>query len=124
TAVAAAVHEQRADRRAVAQLLIDARDGVVVRRREPFHRFGAHPKEPDVRGCADLAAEPHAAFDGHRYAGRNADPPAEEQLGLLRVAYGELPRVLEEERSLLRKEQAEAVEVHLLLVDLDLREIG
>jgi hypothetical protein len=33
-------------------------------------------------------------------------------------------RVLEEERPLLRKEQVEAVEVDLLLVDLDLREVG
>ena len=34
------------------------------------------------------------------------------------------PGVLEEELALLRKEQAEARQVHLLLVGFDLREVG
>ena len=55
---------------------------------------------------------------------RDADAPAEEQLDFLRIANRELPRVLEEELALLGKEQREAIEVHLLLIDLDLREIG
>ena len=52
------------------------------------------------------------------------DPAREEELHLARGAERELPRVLEEEGPLLRVEEAEAVEVDLLLVDLDLREVG
>ncbi len=37
---------------------------------------------------------------------------------------GEEAGVLEEERPFLGKEQVEAVEIDLLLVDLDLREVG
>ena len=56
--------------------------------------------------------------------GPDPDPAREEEVHLSRRAEREQARVLEEERPLLRVEEAEAVEVHLLLVDLDLREVG
>ena len=54
----------------------------------------------------------------------NPDPPAEEQLELARLPHREQPRVLQEERPLLGEEQVEPVEVDLLVVHLDLREVG
>ena len=81
---------------------------------------------------AHFAGEPRAADDRDRLAGRGqADSPAEEQIGLDRGrregaagAHLEQAGVLEEEVALLGKEEAEPRQVHLLLVDLDLREIG
>ncbi len=55
---------------------------------------------------------------------RQADAAREEQIDLLRVAELERRRVLEEERPLLGEEQIEARQVDLLLVGLDLREVG
>ena len=57
-------------------------------------------------------------------AARQADAAGEEQIDRLRLAELERRRVLEEERPLLGEEQIEAREVHLLLVGLDLREVG
>ena len=79
-----------------------------------------------------LPARRAAADDRNRRAGiGQADPPAEEQVGLDRRrgeraagAHLELAGVLQEEVALLGKEQAEAGQVHLLLVDFDLREVG
>src|SRR5690606_3113786 len=101
-----------------------ARHGVVVARGEAVDILGAHAQQADVRPRADLAGEPQTSFDGRRCAGGDADAPRKEELDFLWRANGELAGVLEEEGALLRKEQAEAVEVDLLLVDLDLREIG
>ena len=83
-----------------------------------------HVEEPDVEvsGLARHAAAPQDR-DGLAVVGE-ADAPAEEQLHLARVAHREEPGVLEEERALLGKEQVEAIEVHLLVVDLDLGEVG
>ena len=54
----------------------------------------------------------------------DTDPTTEEQVGLARVPHREKPGVLEEERPLFRKEQVEPIEVHLLIVDLHLGEVG
>ena len=54
----------------------------------------------------------------------DADAAAEEQIDLAGIADREEAGVLEEERPLLREEQREAIEVDLLIVDLDLREVG
>ena len=91
----------------------------------------------------DAAGQPRAGEDRNRVAGvRQADVPAEEQAHVLRrVLRGRRPPpppppgvaaaaeledagVLEEEVALLGKEQAEARQVDLLLVGLDLREVG
>src|SRR5205823_4017126 len=87
----------------------------------------------------DAPGEPAAGLNRDRLArGREPDPPREEQQHLLfrrgesraaeprfarDVAEVEHPGVLEEELALLRKEQAELREVHLLLVGFRLREI-
>ncbi len=55
---------------------------------------------------------------------RQADPAGEEEVDLLRLAELEGRGVLEEERPLLGEEEVEAGEVHLLLVGLDLGEVG
>ena len=97
------------------------------------HRFGLHVQEADGDRLGDLPGQAGAAQDRNRLAaGADADPPAEEELGLPRVverraaavAHGESAGVLEEERPLLRKEEVEPVEVDLLIVHLHLREVG
>ena len=66
-----------------------------------------------------------AAEDRDRLTVRpDADAAAEEELDLLGDADREQAGVLEEEGPLLGKEEVEAVEVDLLLVDLDLGEVG
>ena len=73
----------------------------------------------------DLAGQPAAAPNGNALAVvADADAPAEEQLELARLPHREEPRVLEKEGPLLGEEQVEPVEVDLLLVHLDLREVG
>ena len=54
----------------------------------------------------------------------DTDAAAEEQVHLARVADAEQPGVLEEERTLLGEEQREAIQVDLLIVHFDLREVG
>ncbi len=54
----------------------------------------------------------------------DADAAAEEQIDFTGIADAEEAGVLEEERALLREEQREAIEVDLLIVDFDLREVG
>ncbi len=73
----------------------------------------------------DLAREPRPPSIGNRLAVRaEADPPAEEELDLLRHPDREEAGVLEEEGALLGEEEVEAVEVDLQLVHLDLGEVG
>ena len=55
---------------------------------------------------------------------RQANPAREEQIDGPRLSQLEELRVLEEERALLGKEQREPRQVDLLLVGLDLREVG
>ena len=65
------------------------------------------------RPSADLPGEPGAAT-------RITEPAREEQIQWCL----QVPRVLEKERPLLGEEQVEAIEIDLLLVDFDLREVG
>ena len=84
-------------------------------------------EQADVPAAATLPLSRAAAEDVDRHdapVGRQADAPREEQVDRLRLAELERRRVLEEERPLLREEQIEAREVDLLLVGLDLREVG
>ena len=72
-----------------------------------------------------LARDAAAAQDRDRLAVvADADAAAEEQIDFTGIADAEEAGVLEEERPLLREEQREAIEVDLLIVDLDLREVG
>ena len=84
---------------------------------------GLHVQHPDVVP-AQLAAEPRAAENVDRLAAGEADPAREEQVDRLGLAELEDLGVLEEERTLLGKEKAEARQVDLLLVGFDLREVG
>ena len=85
---------------------------------------GLHVQQADVE-APGLARHAAAAQNRNRLAVvADADAAAEEQVDLAGVADREEAGVLEEERPLLREEQVEAVEVHLLIVDLDLREVG
>ena len=78
-----------------------------------------------MRVGPNLPAQSAAAPDGNRHAVvPDPDPPAEEQLELPRLPHREQARVLQKERPLLREEQVEPVEVDLLVVHLDLREVG
>ena len=83
--------------------------------------------------AADAAGQAPAAVDRHGAALFEPDAPAVEQDRHLvrapptcrrRAAERERARVLEEELALLREEEAEAREVDLLLVGLDLGEVG
>ena len=85
---------------------------------------GLHVEQADVE-LPGLAGDAAAADDRNRFAVvADADAAAEEQVDLTRIADAEEAGVLEEERALLRKEQLEAIEVDLLIVDFDLREVG
>ena len=107
---------------ALAEELPHAHDGEVVRGH--LAEFsGAHAQQSDVGG-AHLAGDTGSGI--HRQAnatGPDADPAAEEQLDLLRFPDTEQAGVLKEEGPLLGKEQAEPVQVDLLLVRLDLGEV-
>ena len=72
-----------------------------------------------------LAGEPPAAQQGDRLVvGADADAAAEEELHRFRRSHREGAGVLEEERALLGEEKIEAGQVDLLLVGLDLGEVG
>ena len=121
---ALAVHEDGADPRAVRQLARDADHGEVAGRGLRVARARLHVEEAHVE-AAELAREARAPGDRDHLARRpDPDPAREEEVHLSRGAEREQARVLEEEGPLLRVEEAEAVEVDLLLVDLDLREVG
>ena len=119
-----AVDEEGADRRAIGQVAGDAGHGEVGGRHDLVHVGGLHVEQADVV-ASGLARQSAAADDRHRLAGGvQADAAAEEQIHLTRVADREEAGVLEEERPLLGEEQIEAIEIDLLVVDLDLGEVG
>ncbi len=119
-----AIDEDGADRRAIRQVAADARDGEVGARHDVVVVGGLHVEQADVE-LAGLARDAAAADDRDRLAVvANADAAAEEQIDLTGIADREEAGVLEEERPLLGEEQREAIEVDLLIVDLDLGEVG
>ena len=87
--------------------------------------IGLHVEEPDVPAAATLPLSRAATQDVDGRTGRRqADAAREEQIDRLRLAELERGGVLEEERTLFREEQVEPRQVDLLLVGLDLREVG
>ena len=117
-----------ADTGALAQFPVDASNRVVVAV-EPAHRRRLHVEHAHVE-APRLARKPAAVVDRDQFAPRpDADAAAEEQVDAGRSAAagsrpdGEQAGVLQEEGPLLGEEQVEPVEVHLLLVDLDLGEV-
>jgi len=126
---ALAVGGERADVRAAQHLLSDTRHGEVLAgllRRV----VGLHVEDSDVEArhlAGDLAA--HGNRDG-RPRFREADVARVRELERRRAevqqahAHAQRVGVLDEELPLLREEQAEAREVHLLRVHLGLREVG
>ena len=120
---AGAVHEDRAEPRAPAEVLADPRGREVVRRRVA-DALGLHVQEADV-GPLRLAGEARARLNRDEGARAvDADPAAEEQVDLARTADRKQPAILEEERALLREQQVESRQVDLLLVHLHLGEVG
>ena len=80
---------------------------------------------------ADVGLAPYFARQSDTAINRNrvaviadADATAEEHLYLSPAADRKLTGVLKKEGALLREKQVEAIEVHLLIIDLDLREVG
>ena len=119
-----AVDEDAADRRPIRQLAADAHHAEVVAGRARRQLLGLHVQQPDVPE-AHLPRDAAAAEDRNLLAVVvDADAAAEEQVDFARVAHREEAGVLQEERPLLGEEQVEAIEVHLLVVDLHLREVG
>ena len=126
-----AVDEDRAEVRS-AHLAQHADDAEIVGGRQETPgplvegRIGLHVQHPDVV-AAGFAGQARAAEDVDRHARRagrrEADPPREKQVHLLRRTELEDRRVLEKERPLLREEQIEAREVHLFLIRFHLREV-
>ena len=85
---------------------------------------GLHVEKADVI-AAQLPAQASAGADVDRLTKlRNTDTAREEQINRLRLTELKGVRVLEEERPLLGEEDREPGQVHLLLVGLDLREVG
>ena len=106
-----------------------SQDGVIVRggnrpARSTDGVSGLHVEEADVI-AAQLPAQASAGQDVDRLTKlRNTDTAREEQVNRLRLAELKGLRVLEEERPLLGEEDREPGQVDLLLVGLDLREVG
>ncbi len=119
---AGAVHEEAADTGTVGEFLRDARDRVRVLGIPHLVGAGLDVQQAQIQAC-HAPGEPAAARDGDRLAAGDADAAAEEEVGAP-CPDGEEARVLEEERALLGKQQREAGQVDLLVVDLDLREVG
>ena len=120
-----AVDDEHARPAAVAVLAAYARDAEVVAV-NLAEIVGLHVQEADVQ-AARLAGESDPTQDGDRLAAGEADPPAEEEFHPAAegtpAADPELARVLQEEGPLFGEEEAETVEVDLLIVGLDLREV-
>ncbi len=122
------VHEDAPEVRSP-DLALQPRHAVVVRRQHKpaglriERRLRLHVHEPDVVG-AHLSGEPGAAQDPDRLAGNESDPPAEEEVHLLRRSELEGRGVLQEEGPLFREEERKPGEVDLLVVRLDLGEVG
>ena len=86
--------------------------------------IGLHVEQSDV-GWPRPAGESRAGEDRNLLSVlADADAPAEEHFGLAGAADREEPGILQEERPLLREEEIEAVQIHLLLVHFDLGEVG
>ena len=86
--------------------------------------FGLHVQQPDV-DAAGLAAQPRAAPNRHQRAVVvDADAPAEEQIDVAGLADREQPAFSRKNGRFSGKTQVEARQVDLLLVHLDLREVG
>ena len=141
-----AVGEEGADGAAAQDVALDPRDREIGRLDPGVERFvGVDVQRPDVEG-AHLAGDPPAADDGHHgplaeadaarieqrgrvalFAGRPAaDLPQRAVAGAGAAAAGEVEDApaFEEELALLGEEQVEPRQVHLLLVHLDLGEVG
>ena len=109
------------------------RHGEIVGGRRAADRLRLHVQETDGDVFGHPPRQPRAAQDGNRLSGgADADAPAEEEVRLAgvverrpaAVGHREGPGVLEEEGSLLGEEELEPIEVDLLVVHLDLREVG
>ena len=132
-----AVGHDGADPRGSEEVPFVAADEVVVGRDgrgrgRSDELLGLHHQHADVV-ARRLSGHARAADDRNlRPGGAQADSPAEErhQVGrrAVEVAVARAERegagVLEEEVALLREEQVEARQVHLLLIDFDLGEVG
>ena len=133
------MRDHRADAAAAQDVALGARDGergrldalrLALERRQ---LAGADAEQADGE-TARFAAQSSAGTERRNAPAVETDPPAEEQIrrhatagaeaGARTSGKRERPEVLQEEIPLLGKEQVEARQVHLLLVDLDLREIG
>ena len=138
-----AIGEHRADGAAAQDVALDARDGEVRRRRRRRRLVAGLDVEHADAPPADLAGQAAADVDRHDAAAVEADAPAVEHVGHVggaaeagaryaataaarRAAAAEVEQAsaLEKELALLGQEQVEARQVDLLLVDLDLREVG
>jgi hypothetical protein len=116
-------HEDRADVRAPPEVLADASDGEVV-----AEILGGvislHVEQSDV-GWPRAAGESRAGQNRNLLSVlADSNASAEKHFRLARTADREEPGIFQEERPLLREEEIEAVQIHLLLVDLDLCEVG
>ena len=125
------VDDHHADVRPVGHVLPDAGDGEVLLRRSDrlVQRVGdlrrLHVEEADVGVVAHLSRKAPTADDGYLAAiGAQADATAEEDIDGPRLPYREEAGVLQKEGALLRIEQGEPVQIDLLVVHLDLCEVG
>ena len=132
------VGEHRADRAAAQDVALDPQHGEIRRLGAASSVLVAGLDVDDADAvCADLAGEPaagvdrdHAARDSGRCAGCRTGTACRRRvvrpLPAAGAAAGEVEHAaaFEEEVALLGKEQAEPRQVDLLLVDLDLREVG
>ena len=131
--------DHRADAAAAQDVAFGARNGergwldalrLTFERREI-----ASPDAEQAHGeTPHFAAQSSAGTERRNASAVETDPPAEKEIGRHAAAGAEAgarasgkrerAEVLQEEIPLLGKEQVEPREVHLLLVDLDLREVG
>ena len=122
---ALAVDDDEAQAAAALERATDPGDGEVVAL-VIGRLVGLHVEEPEVE-ASGLAGQARTADDRDLRAVLQADASTEEQVDAARALEGaaggsdlEEPGVLQEERALLGEEEAETVEVDLLVVDLDL----
>ena len=122
---ALAVDDQHAGPAPVAVLAAKARDREVVAVDVP-QVIRLHVQETDVESTGP-AGQAGAAEDRHGHAAAQADPPAEEEFRAAPergpAADAEETGVLQEEGPLFGEEQAEAVEIDLLIVGFHLGEV-
>ena len=131
--------DHRADAAAAQDVAFGARNGERRRLdalRLTFERrkIAGADAEQAHRETPRFAAQSSAGTERRNASAVETDPPAEKEIGRHATPGAqagartsgkrERPEVLQEEIPLLGKEQVEPREVHLLLIDLDLREIG